>query len=209
MSHIYGEGFHAHASEETFKEVLDTVDVVSQVRTDDEYGITDLDHYYEFLGGLTKAVESVRKLKPGKRVVKPIVFVADSTKDKIKTSNLQTQLQYEARTRFLNPAWIKAQMDAGYTGVKKMNDRIEYLLGWSVTAGQVDKWMWSEAAERYMFNEEVRRKMMQENIWAVEGFLKRLMEAYSRGVWDASEEEIEKLKQIYLELESEIEEIEE
>jgi cobaltochelatase CobN len=209
MSHIYGQDYHAHSSEETFREVLDTVDVVSQVRTDDEYGITDLDHYYEFLGGLTKAVESVRKLKPAKRMAKPMVFVADSTKDKIKTSNLQTQLQHEARTRFLNPAWIKAQMDAGYTGVKKMNDRVEYLLGWSVTAGQVDKWVWSEVAERYMFSEEVRRKMMQENIWAVEGFLKRLMEAYTRGVWEASDEEIEKLKQIYLELESEIEEIEE
>jgi cobaltochelatase CobN len=209
MSHVYAEGYHAHSSEETFREVLDTVDVVSQVRTDDEYGITDLDHYYEFLGGLTKAVESVRKLKPAKRSAKPMVFVADSTKDKIKTSNLQTQLQHEARTRFLNPAWIKAQMDAGYTGVKKMNDRVEYLLGWSVTAGQVDKWMWSEVAERYMFNEEVRKKMMAENIWAVEGFLKRLMEAYNRGVWDASEEEIEKLKQIYLELEAEIEELEE
>jgi len=209
MSHIYGEGYHAHPSEETFREVLNTVDVVSQVRTDDEYGITDLDHYYEFLGGLTKAVESVRKLKPPKRGAKPMVLVADSTKDKVKTSNLQTQLQHEARTRFLNPAWIKAQMDAGYTGVKKMNDRVEYLLGWSVTAGQVDSWMWSEAAERYMFDQEVRKKMMQENIWAVEGFLKRLMEAYSRGVWDASEEEIEKLKQIYLEIEAEIEEQEE
>jgi cobaltochelatase CobN len=120
MSHIYGEGFHAHSSEETFKEVLETVEVVSQVRTDDEYGVTDLDHYYEFFGGLTKAVESVRKLMPGKKSAKPMVLVADSTKDKIKTSSLQTQLQHEARTRFLNPAWIKAQMDSGYTGVKKM-----------------------------------------------------------------------------------------
>ena len=35
------------------------------------------------------------------------------------------------------------------------------------------------------------------------------MEAYQRGMWDASEDEIEKLKQIYLELEAEIEEQEE
>jgi cobaltochelatase CobN len=69
--------------------------------------------------------------------------------------------------------------------------------------------MWSEVAERYMFNEEVRKEMMKENIWAVEGFMNRLMEAFNRGVWEASEEEIEKLKQIYLELESGIEEIEE
>jgi cobaltochelatase CobN len=35
------------------------------------------------------------------------------------------------------------------------------------------------------------------------------MEAYQRGMWDATDEEIEKLKQIYLELEAEIEELEE
>ena len=60
-----------------------------------------------------------------------------------------------------------------------------------------------------MFNEEVRKQMMKENIWAVEDQLKRLMEAYKRGMWDATDEEIERLKQIYLEIESEIEEQEE
>ena len=64
-------------------------------------------------------------------------------------------------------------------------------------------------ADSYVFNDQVRKKIMQENIWAVEDQLKRLMEAYQRGLWDATDEEIEKLKQIYLELESEIEEMEE
>ena len=91
-----------------------------------------------------------------------------------------------------------------------MSNRIEHLVGWKeTTSGSVDNWVWSEMAEKYVFNEEVRKKMMQENIWAVEDQLKRLMEAYQRGMWDATDEEIEKLKQIYLELESEIEEMEE
>ena len=53
-----------------------------------------------------------------------------------------------------------------------------------------------------------RKKMMQESIWAVEDQLMWLMEAYQRGMWDATDEEIERLKQIYLELESEIDELE-
>ena len=59
-------------------------------------------------------------------------------------------------------------------------------------------------ADKYVFNEDVRKTMMKENIWAVEDQLQRLMEAYQRGMWDATDEEIEKLKQIYLELESEM-----
>ncbi len=211
MSHIYGDVYHAESSLSTFREVLDTVDVVAQVRDNEEYGIADLDHYYEFLGGLSSSVETVRKSRFSTgRKTRPVVLVADSTRDKIKTMNIKKTIDYEVRTKLLNPKWMKGQMDSGYKGIRNMSTRIEHLLGWqATTAGSVDNWVWSEMADNYVFNEDVRRKMMQENIWAVEDQLKRLMEAYQRGMWDATDEEIEKLKRIYLELESEIEELEE
>ncbi len=211
MAHVYGDVYHAVSSVEAFREVLSTVDVVSQVRDNEEYGIADLDHYYEFLGGLSSSVESVRKsrnVSGGK--TKPIVLVADSTRDKIKTMDIKKTIDSEVRTKILNPAWMKGQMDSGYQGVKNLGKRMEHILGWQATSsGSVDSWVWSEMADKYVFNEEIRKTMMKENIWAVEDQLRRLMEAYQRKMWDATDEEIEKLKQIYLELESEIEEMEE
>ena len=211
MSHLYGDAYHAESSLITFREVLDTVEVVAQVRDNEEYGIADLDHYYEFLGGLSKSVETVRKSKStSNRKARPVVLVADSTRDKIKTMDIKKTIDYEVRTKLINPAWMKGQMESGYRGVKNMSQRMEHLVGWqATTSGSVDNWVWSEMADKYVFNEEVRKQMMKENIWAVEDQLKRLMEAYQRGMWDATDEEIEKLKQIYLELESEIEELEE
>jgi cobaltochelatase CobN len=212
MSHLYGDTYHAQSSISTFREVLDTVDVVAQVRDNEEYGIADLDHYYEFLGGLSSSVERVRKTRTssGSRAARPVVLVADSTRDRIKTMNIKSTIDYEVRTKLLNPAWMKGQLESGYKGVKNLSKRMEHLVGWQATAsGSVDNWVWSEMADKYVFNEEVRRKMMQENIWAVEDQLRRLMEAYQRGMWDATDEEIEKLKKIYLELEAEIEELEE
>jgi len=211
MSHLYGDLYHAESNLSTFREVLNTVDVVAQVRDNEEYGIADLDHYYEFLGGLSSSVETVRKSRSSSgRKGKPIVLVADSTRDKIKTMDIKKTIDYEVRTKLLNPSWMKGQMESGYKGVKNLSNRMEYLFGWqATTSGSVDNWVWSEMADKYLFNEEVRKKMMQENIWAVEDQLQRLMEAYQRGMWNATEEEIEKLKQIYLEIESEIEELEE
>jgi len=211
MSHLYGDMYHAESNVSTFKEVLDTVDVVAQVRDNEEYGIADLDHYYEFLGGLSSSVETVRSSRPSSnRKARPVVLVADSTKDKIKTMDIKKTINYEVRTKLLNPSWMRGQINSGYKGVKNLSNRIEYLFGWqATTSGSVDNWVWSEMADKYVFNEEVRKKMMHENIWAVEDQLRRLMEAYQRGMWDASDEEIEKLKKIYLEIESEIEELEE
>jgi cobaltochelatase CobN len=139
-----------------------------------------------------------------------VVLVADSTRDKIKTMDIKKTIDYEVRTKLINPSWMKGQMESGYRGVKNLSQRMEHLVGWqATTSGSVDNWVWSEMADKYVFNEEIRKQMMKENIWAVEDQLKRLMEAYQRGMWDATDEEIEKLKQIYLELESEIEELEE
>jgi cobaltochelatase CobN len=209
MSHIYGDTFHGDSNVSTFEEVLNTVDIVSQVRDTDERGITDLDHYYEFLGGLSRAAETVRRSRSSKGAAKVITVVPDTTRKRIETRDIQSQVKLEARTRLLNPQWSRAMVESGYQGVTDINDRLQNLLGWSATTQAVDSWVYSQVAERYLFDEEMRKKMMLENIWSVEDSLKRLMEAYQRGIWDATDEEIDKLKKIYLELESEIEEREE
>ena len=47
------------------------VQMISQVRNNVEYELTDLDHYYEFYGGLAKAVEN-------EKGEKPVMLVADT-----------------------------------------------------------------------------------------------------------------------------------
>ena len=87
-----------------------------------------------------------------------------------------------------------------------MSDRLDHLTGWAATTKQVESVMFKELAEKYVFDEDTRRRIMKENPWALNNMLRRLMEANQRGFWQATEEELEKLKQIYLELEGELEE---
>ena len=209
MSHVYGETFHGASHASAFEEVLNTVDIVSQVRDTDERGMTDLDHYYEFLGGLSKAAETVRQKRAAHTRKALITVVPDTTRKRIETRDIKSQVKLEAKTRLLNPQWTEGMLKSGYQGVTGINERLQNLLGWSATTHAVDTWVYSRVAERYLFNDEIRKQMIQENIWSVEDSLKRLMEAYQRGMWEATDEEIEKLKKIYLELESEIEEREE
>jgi magnesium chelatase H subunit len=209
MSHVYGETFHGASHVSAFEEVLNTVDIVSQVRDTDERGMTDLDHYYEFLGGLSKAAETVRQKRAAHTRKALITVVPDTTRKRIETRDIKSQVKLEAKTRLLNPQWSEGMIKSGYQGVAGINERLQNLLGWSATTHAVDTWVYSRVAERYLFNDEIRKQMIQENIWSVEDSLKRLMEAYQRGMWEATDAEIEKLKKIYLELESEIEEREE
>jgi cobaltochelatase CobN len=111
-----------------------------------------------------------------------------------------------ARTRLLNPKWIDALLEHDFHGAQKIADRVEYMVGLAATTNAVDNWIWSSIAQSYIFDDEMRQRLTENNRFTSAEIIKRLMEASKRDYWDATEEEIEKLKNAYLEIEGDIEE---
>lgn len=199
LNHVYAPNVHAERMDGLYRRALQNVEVVSQVRDTNEYEITDLDHYYEFFGGLSKAVEVVS----GK---KPEMLITDTTTEVIQTEDVAEAIRRGVRTRLLNPKWIDGMLEHDYHGVQKIADRVEYQIGFAATTNKVDNWIWSEIAERYVFDEEMRQRLMENNRYATAEILERLFEAERRGYWEATEDELQQLKQAYLEIEGWIEE---
>ena len=82
---------------------------------------------------------------------------------------------------------------------------IEYTFGWDATSDAVDDWEYQAAAEHFLFNEENRQWIEENNPYALHAISGRLLEAKDRGFWDADEETIKKLEKIYLESEEYLE----
>ena len=175
------------------------VDLISQVRDSTDREIIDLDHYYEFLGGLSKSVENVCGRKAE-------VFVVDGSGPKVKTQTVARSIEHGIRTRLLNPKWIDGLLKVKYHGTQKINDRFENVLGLAATTGAVDTGVFSDMLDCYVRDEENREKVRENNNWAYISMLERLMEAYSRGYWKATDEEIEMLREAYSESETMAEE---
>lgn len=130
-------GYFATSTKETkelFEKLLGKVEVISQVRCSHDYEITDLDHYYEFFGGLAKSVEILKGEKPE-------MLIVDSTKEVVKVESVKDSIERGTVTRTLNPKWIEEMLKHGFLGVQKVADRVEYLLGLSATTGAVDNWV--------------------------------------------------------------------
>ncbi len=193
MNHAYFRG-RVEKQNEAFNMVLTNVDVVTQERDNVEYDITDLDHYYEFLGGLAKAVE-VRKSE------RADVMVIDTTED-VEVLTLSEAIDRAARTRIFNPLWIEGLLEHDFHGAKKIKDRMEYLLGFAATTGHVKEWIFDEVAETFVFNEDVRKRLQANNIYAAIRLVELLVEAQHRGYWSASPERVEALQEILLKMES-------
>jgi cobaltochelatase CobN len=199
MSHLYADNIHGERHVDVYRKRLSAVDLVSQVRDSHEYEVGDLDHYYEFFGGLSRTVESVK----GKA---PVMLITDTTKEVIRTETVAEALNRGIRTRLLNPKWIDALLEHEYHGAQKIADRVENLIGFAATTHAVDNWIWSSVTDRYIRDENMFERMTQNNRFALEEILKRLLEADRRGYWQATKEEKDLLRDRYLELEGKIEE---
>lgn len=199
MCYAYGKGVYSQEARDVFKSLLKNVDLVSQVRHSHDYEITDLDHYYEFFGGLSKSVEIVK----GK---KPEMLIADSTKEAVKVEDVKDAIERGSVTRTLNPKWIEEMLKHGFLGVQKIADRVEYLLGLDSTTGAVEDWIWDRVAGRFVLDNEMFERLKNANPYATREIMEKLLEANKRGYWNADKEILDKIREKYIEIEGMIEE---
>ncbi len=199
MQYGYGENVNAESAKEVFETLLSRVDLITQVRDTHELEITELDHYYEFFGGLAKSIESVKGEKPR-------MLIADTTKELIQVEDIKKPIEKSMRARILNPKWIDGMLEHKFHGAQKISDRVEYILGLAATTGKVESWVFSDIAKRYIFDEEMRKRLLENNPFATSQIIKRLWETDKRGYWQPNDEERERLLDAYLEVEGILEE---
>ncbi len=82
--------------------VLASVDVTYQNLDSVELGVTTVDHYFDTLGGITRAV---RRARGGAAAT---VYIGDQTRGDGQVRTLSEQVSLETRTRALNPKWYEA-----------------------------------------------------------------------------------------------------
>ncbi|HDM76778.1 MAG TPA: hypothetical protein ENG51_09950, partial [Deltaproteobacteria bacterium] len=95
----------------------------------------------------------------------------------------------------------------GYKGAGDISHMMDVILGWDATAEVIDDWMYDRVAHKFALDPEMQKWMKEVNPYALQNILDKLLEAISRGMWNADEETEEKLRDAYLEMEGQIEEI--
>lgn len=181
-----------------FSKILENVDIVAQERDNTEYEVTDLDHYYEFLGGLSRTIQS-KKGEPAE------IMVIDSTEEEVYIEDMDLTIDRASRTRILNPKWIDGMLNHDFHGGKNIKDRMEYLLGFAATTGRVNNWVFEDVADKLVLDEDMRKRIQENNPYAAVKMGELLIESNKRGYWETDDDKINELKEIVLNMESDIE----
>ena len=178
--------------------LLGTVVRVAQEIASVEYGISDIQHYYSASGTIKMMAEK----RSGKEV--KLNYIESFTSE-TKINDVGTLLRMEYRTKLLNPKWYESMLKYDHSGVHEISTRFNHMLGWDATTGAVDNWVYDEAGQTFVLDEAMRKRLEQANPQAVHNMTKRLLEAHGRGLWQADEDVIEKLRDIYEDLEDRLE----
>ncbi|MFN2515098.1 MAG: cobaltochelatase subunit CobN [Pyrinomonadaceae bacterium] len=163
-----------------------------------EIGITDVDHYFEYLGGISKAVET----QAGTR---PAIYLSDSLSNNAKIRSLEETVQLETRAKTLNPKWYEGMLRHGFRGVAEIEGHVSNTFGWSATADAVDDWIYAEVAKTFVLDQAMLERLRNLNPHSAHALVGRLLEAQGRGYWEVEPGALHQLREIIASLEDQLE----
>jgi len=173
----YGRDGKPSARPELLQAALATVDLAYQNLESVELGVTTVDHYFDTLGGIARAV---RRARGGKAAP---VYIGDQTRGAAKVRTLQQQVALETRARSLNPKYFEGLLKHGHEGVRQIEATVTNTLGWSATTGEVEPWVYQRLSETFMLDPEMRQRLAELNPKASARMAGRLLEASDRAYW--------------------------
>ena len=188
-------------SRQIFEKSLKTAEVTFQNLDSSEISLTDVSHYFD--SDPTKIVASLRD--DGK---KPTAFIADTTTANAQIRTLSETVRLDARTKLLNPKWYEGMLSHGYEGVRELSKRLVNTMGWSATADAVDNWVYEDVNTTFIDDPEMCQRLMNMNPNSFRKIIGTLLEVNGRGYWETSEENLDRLRELYQEVEDKIEGIE-
>ena len=175
--YAYGAGEEGRAERGLLEERLRTVEAVVQNQDNREHDLLDSDDYYQFEGGMTAAVATLRG-------VRPTVYHNDHSRpERPVIRTLEEEIGRVVRARVVNPKWIRGVMRHGYKGAFEIAATVDYLFAFSATTGAVGDHHFDAVYQAFVTDEAVCAFIAEHNPAALQELAERLSEAIERGLW--------------------------
>jgi len=181
-SFAYGVNGKPVKQHKLLQKALGDVDLAYQNLESVELGVTSVDHYFDTLGGVARAVRRAHVLNGGGGEATP-VYIGDQTRGGGQVRSLQDQIALETRARSLNPKFYEGLLRHGAEGVRQIEAHVTNTMGWSATTGHVEPWVYQRLSETFVLDDAMRQRLADLNPEASSRMATRLLEASDRAYW--------------------------
>nr|WP_210260960.1 cobaltochelatase subunit CobN [Enterovirga sp. DB1703] len=173
----YGGGREGEEAADLLTAHLARTDAVVQAQDNREHDILDADDYYQFMGGLSAAVETIQGSSPR-------IFHIDTSRPEAPLPRpLGEEIARVVRGRAANPKWIAGIMRHGYKGAFEIAATVDYLFGFAASTDAVKDHHFDQLFSAYLEDERVAAFLADANPAALREIADRFEEAMRRGLW--------------------------
>ena len=186
MHFAYGEDAWGEPSDDAFGTAMANVDAVSHVWASNMMSPLTNHHVFEYVGGLSLAVETAS----GKQPDAIIADVRDPSAPRAR--DLAEVVSTESAVRLLNQRWIADMKANGYAGAGHVSAYVENMFGWASTVpGSVDERLFERVGEAFLHDAlepGTRAWLEQQNPDALLDVTTTLIESARRGYYHPSDQ---------------------
>ncbi|SHK21215.1 cobaltochelatase CobN subunit [Hathewaya proteolytica DSM 3090] len=194
--YVYGKKVYGQCHKEAFKNRLSKLDLAVKNIDTKETDVIANDDNYAYLGGMVAATTEFK----GKAIKG---FVGDSSDPtRVKTKDIKEETKFLVRTKLLNPKWYNGLKKHGFKGATDVSRTVDYVFGWGATTGVIDDWTYNQITEKFIKDKDFSEWMKENNPWALQNIIERMLEAIQREMWHVDEETVKVLKRECLDNES-------
>ena len=182
----------------TYAAQLKGTNAVVFSRSSNLRGLLDTDHPFEFMGGISLAVQQL----DGKAPQMYISNMRDPNKTKLESA--EKFMAKELRAVYQHPNWVKEMQKEGYSGTLQMLNTVNNFWGWqTMDKNVVRDDQWQEFHEVYVkdkYKLGTREWFEKSNPTALAQITERMIEAIRKDYWKADEQTKKELVEIYQEI---------
>ncbi len=181
--------------EGVFEAALLNTSVVVQPRSSNTWGPLSLDHVYEFMGGLSAAVQEVTGNDP------TAYFNDFRNTSRAKVQGLKEAIGVETNSTIFNPKYISEKMKGEASSYAGFAETVRNTFGWNaMKPSAIDQHIWNEYHEIYVrdkHNLGIEEKFSDKNPYAMQELTAVMMESARKGMWDATTEQLAELADLH------------
>ena len=181
-----------------FEAALLNTSVVVQPRSSNTWGPLSLDHVYEFMGGLSAAVQHVTGDDP------TAYFNDFRNSTRSKVQELKESIGVETNSTVFNPKYIKEMMNEEASAMGHFAEVFRNTYGWnSMKPSAIDQHIWNSYYDIYIQDEYklgLEQEFKDKNPYALQEMTAVMMESARKGMWKATQSQLKEVAKLHTEL---------
>ena len=198
-SYAYGQEMYGKKDLEALTRRLSRMECTVQNMDSRELDILSMDDVMHYQGGMNAAVRHA-----GGKASSYNGDANDPTRVRIRSTAEEARFVF--RTRLLNPKWIEGMKRHGYKGAGDMSKNVDWTIMWDATSGILEDWQYERLAETYALDPAMQKFFQEHNPDALHHISEHLLDAVARGMWQSPGDFKERLEEVLLQAEGDIEE---